>query len=128
MFVIFFFEAFFAVVLLLFSFCALRALSVYKYEYLYSCQSLLTVGVFFSFSYYFMPAPRPLFCVLHDIYFLIFFLFVLGTRYRVHTRIISMGLFLVHELTCGKRESVCEQHSMKHRRAVGLLNPMRDKN
>ena len=27
-------------------------------------------------------------------------------RRRVHTRIISLGLFLVHELTCGKRESV----------------------
>ena len=25
---------------------------------------------------------------------------------RVHIRINSMGLFLVHELTCGKRESV----------------------
>ena len=25
---------------------------------------------------------------------------------RVHTRIISLGLFLVHKLTCGKRESV----------------------
>ena len=25
---------------------------------------------------------------------------------RVHTRIHSWGLFLVHELTCGKRESV----------------------
>ena len=25
---------------------------------------------------------------------------------RVHTRINSLGLFLVHNLTCGKRESV----------------------
>ena len=25
---------------------------------------------------------------------------------RVHTRINSLGLFLVHRLTCGKRESV----------------------
>ena len=25
---------------------------------------------------------------------------------RVHTRIHSLGLFLVHNLTCGKRESV----------------------
>ena len=25
---------------------------------------------------------------------------------RVHTRINLLGLFLVHELTCGKRESV----------------------
>ena len=25
---------------------------------------------------------------------------------RVHTRINSLGLFLVHKLTCGKRESV----------------------
>ena len=47
---------------------------------------------------------------------------------RVHTRINSMGLFLVHKSTCGKRESVSQQHSMKNRRAVGLLNPMRDKN
>ena len=47
---------------------------------------------------------------------------------QVHTRIHSFGLFLVHELTCGKRESVSQQHSMKNRRAVGLLNPMRDKN
>ena len=34
----------------------------------------------------------------------------------------------MYKLTCGKRESVSEQHSMKNRRAVGLLNPMRDKN
>ena len=47
---------------------------------------------------------------------------------RVHTLINLWGLFLVHKLTCGKRESVSEQHSMKNRRAVGLLNPMRDKN
>ena len=46
---------------------------------------------------------------------------------RVHTRINSLGLFLVHKLTCGKRESVSSQHSMKNRRAVGLLNSMRDK-
>ena len=46
---------------------------------------------------------------------------------RVHTRTNSWGLFLVDKLTCGKRESVSEQHSMKNR-AVGLLNPMRDEN
>ena len=45
---------------------------------------------------------------------------------RVHTRINSWGLFLVHKLTCGKRESMSWQHSMTNRRAVGLLNPMRD--
>ena len=32
------------------------------------------------------------------------------------------------KLTCGKRESVSQQHSMKNRRAVGVLNPMRNKN
>ena len=47
---------------------------------------------------------------------------------QVHTRINSLGLFHVHKLTCEKRESVSEQHSMKNRRAVGLLNPVRDKN
>ena len=47
---------------------------------------------------------------------------------RLHTRIKSLGLFLVHKVTCGKRESVSQQLSMKNRRAVGLLNPMRDKN
>ena len=47
---------------------------------------------------------------------------------RVHTRINSWGLFLVHKLTCGERESVSKQHLMKNRRAVGLLNPVRDKN
>ena len=47
---------------------------------------------------------------------------------RVHTRINSLGLFLVDKLTSGKRESVSEQHSMNNRRAVGLLNLMRDKN
>ena len=46
---------------------------------------------------------------------------------RVHTRMDSRGLFLMHKLTCRKRESVSEQHSMKNRRAVGSLNPMRDK-
>ena len=46
----------------------------------------------------------------------------------MHTCIDSLGLFLVHKLTNGKRESVSWQHSMKNRRAVGLLNPMRDKN
>ena len=46
---------------------------------------------------------------------------------RVHTHINSLGPFFVHKLTCGKRESVSEQqHSMKNRRAMGLLNPMRD--
>ena len=48
---------------------------------------------------------------------------------KVHPRINSWGLFLVHKLTCGKRESVSQQHSIENRRAVGLLNPMmRDKN
>ena len=46
---------------------------------------------------------------------------------RVHSRVNSWGLFLVHKLTCGKRESVSWQHSMKNRRGVGLLNPVRDK-
>ena len=46
---------------------------------------------------------------------------------RVHTRKRSRGLFFAHILTCGKRESVSYQHSLKNRRAVGLLNPMRDK-
>ena len=45
----------------------------------------------------------------------------------VHTRIYSWGLFLVQKLTCGERESVSLQHSMKNGRAVRLLNPMRDK-
>ena len=45
---------------------------------------------------------------------------------RVHTRINSLGLFLVHKLTRGMRESVSLQHSMKNGRAVGLLNLMRD--
>ena len=48
--------------------------------------------------------------------------------HRVHTRIKSLGFFLAHKLTCGKRESVSYLHSMKNRRAVGLLNLMRDKN
>ena len=48
---------------------------------------------------------------------------------RVHSCINSWGLFLVHKLTCGKRESVSWQPSTRNRRAgVGLLNPMRDKN
>ena len=47
---------------------------------------------------------------------------------RVHTRKSSWEIFLAHELTCGKRESVSLQHLMKNRRAVGFLNPMRDKN
>ena len=47
---------------------------------------------------------------------------------RVQARINSWGLFLVHKLTCGKRESVNQQNSMKKRRAAGLPNPMRDKN
>ena len=32
---------------------------------------------------------------------------------REHTRINSWGIFLVHKLTCGKRESVGQQHSSK---------------
>ena len=42
----------------------------------------------------------------------------------------SYGLFSCaqHKLTCGKLESVSSQHSMKNRRAVELLNPMRDTN
>ena len=47
---------------------------------------------------------------------------------RVHTRINSWGRFLVHKLNCGKRKIVSWQRSMKNRRAVGLLNPMRDRN
>ena len=47
---------------------------------------------------------------------------------RVHTRIDSWRLFLVRKLTCEKRESVSQQQQMKNRRAVGLLNPMRDQN
>ena len=43
------------------------------------------------------------------------------------TRINLLGLFLVHQSTCGKRESVSLQHSLNKRRAVGLLNPMRNK-
>ena len=43
-------------------------------------------------------------------------------------RVLSLRLLREHKWTCGKRESVSYQHSMKHRRAVGLLNPMRDKN
>ena len=43
---------------------------------------------------------------------------------RVHTRINSLGLFLVHKLTCGKRELATLD---ENRRAVGLLNPMREK-
>ena len=46
---------------------------------------------------------------------------------QVHTRINLWECFLVHKLTCGKRESVSwQQRSMKNRRSVGLLNPMRD--
>ena len=37
------------------------------------------------------------------------------------------GRFLVHKLTCGNDGSVSEQNSMRNRKAVGLLNPMRDK-
>ena len=40
---------------------------------------------------------------------------------RVHTRINSWRLFLVHKLTCGKRESVSQQHLMKNRRAVEIV-------
>ena len=32
------------------------------------------------------------------------------------------------KLNCGKRESVSWQYSMKIRRAVGMLNPIHDKN
>ena len=46
---------------------------------------------------------------------------------RVYTHINSLGLFLVPKMTCGKRESVSEQHSMTTRREVELLNPVRDK-
>ena len=47
---------------------------------------------------------------------------------RVHTRINSWGFFLVHKFTCGKRESVSEQHLLdEKRRAVEPLNPKRDK-
>ena len=47
---------------------------------------------------------------------------------RVHTRINLLGLFVVDKLTCGKRESMSQQESIKSRRAVRLLNHMRDKN
>ena len=47
---------------------------------------------------------------------------------RVHTRINSWGLFVVHRLTCVKRGSVSWQYSMKNRRAVGSQKRMRDKN
>ena len=40
--------------------------------------------------------------------------------HRVHARINSLGLFLVHKLTCGKLESVSYQKLMKNRRAVGI--------
>ena len=42
----------------------------------------------------------------------------------VHARINSWGLLLVHKLTCAKREGVSLQHSIKNRRAVGLLHPI----
>ena len=47
---------------------------------------------------------------------------------RVHPRTNWLGLFLVLKLTCGKRDSVSEQHPMKTRLAVGLLSPMHYKN
>ena len=34
---------------------------------------------------------------------------------RVHTRINSLGFFLAHKSTCGKRESVSQQHSIINR-------------
>ena len=46
---------------------------------------------------------------------------------RVHTRINSLGLFLVHKFTWKARERELAT-LVKSRRAVGLLNPMRDKN
>ena len=48
---------------------------------------------------------------------------------RVHTRMNSWGLFLGHKLTCGKREREREFETLdENRRAVGLLNSLRDKN
>ena len=47
---------------------------------------------------------------------------------RVHDiRINSWGLFLAHKLTCGKRERGLATLD-ENRRAVRLLDPMRDKN
>ena len=48
---------------------------------------------------------------------------------RVHTRINSWGLFLVHKLTYLRKPRERELAQLdENRRAVGLLNPMRDKN
>ena len=47
--------------------------------------------------------------------------------HRVHTRINSLGLFVVDKLTCGKRELAIRRTLDENRRAVGLLNPTRDK-
>ena len=42
--------------------------------------------------------------------------------------LVGTFFYLVHKFTRRKRESVSWQRSMRKRRAVGLLNPMRDKN
>ena len=47
---------------------------------------------------------------------------------RVHTRINSWGLFPCAQIDLRKAREREFAHSMKNRRAVGLLNPMRDKN
>ena len=48
---------------------------------------------------------------------------------RVHTRINSLGLFLVHNLTYLRKARERGLATLdEKRRAVGLLNPMRDKN
>ena len=39
---------------------------------------------------------------------------------QVHTRINSLGLFLVHKLTCVERESVGWQHSMRKSTRSGI--------
>ena len=48
---------------------------------------------------------------------------------RVHTRINSLGTFSCAQIDLRKaRERELATHSMKNRRAVGVLNAMRDKN
>ena len=43
---------------------------------------------------------------------------------RKHTRINSLGLYLVYKLTCGKRESVSEQHSLDEKStSSGIAEP-----
>ena len=42
---------------------------------------------------------------------------------RVHTRINSLGLSLVHKLTCGKRENVIEQQLDENSTSSGIAEP-----